>query len=801
MDVSIRRELARLFPDHPLVEVPLDHPIYHLVYDFPKGIPKIHVHDGKPAQGFGIFLDGRLAVYYSYQSDLGDGWEDFEVHHDPPGEARGRAAHGRESVRLRGRVRRVTAPATHAALRRLGAAAAAPAPRRLARARARRRSRCCSVSAAWMVRLGLARGAVLGARWRGAATAAVAGGGGLARMAGAGRPLGGRRGRPARGPGCLAPGHAHRAARPRRRPAPAATCSSTPTGCRRRTWPGVVRRPPSRSPGRCGSSGSRAGRARPRVAGLRLGRADARCRRRAVAPAPAPGRPPWRRCGSAPLREVVDRGDSAALALEAFGRRTATLWLRAPGEGWRPRGVRLDSPRPRHGHDRTAAERRLRPAHQRQPRVRYGHGSRAAAGVSRRARRDGPLPGAISASKRSRCPPGATPCCCPPGTRLETRGEATAPLAQRGVDRRRPHAPTSTCTAAGSAGASSRPRRASIAWRSPPWAGRRSPSDTVRLPVRLVADSAPQVDVPVPGADTLAPLEPAGAPRGRRPRRPRRHQRRAREPADQPPRRGRFGPARDDRRSRTGRPTAPFSPTRSISTGAGCSPATPSATSPSPPTTRRSGRSAAPASTSCVCPTMSEVRAAQRLADGCGVEPARFGGRREQTARAADRRPGRRSAPARRTAGREERRVAPVRRGQEGRSVAESQQELMQQAEELKRSLEALTQERRGGGAQRLGVAARAVGHPGAARPRALSRAARAAAGAAAGAQGSRRRAHQGRARASGRSAEGAARGARAEPRAVPARRARGRPGQPEQGIEGAGAGAARVEPAGRHGR
>jgi hypothetical protein len=67
-----------------LVEVPLDHPIYHLVYDFPKGIPKIHYHDGKPAQGFGIFLNGRLAVYYSYQSDLGDGWEDPEVHHDPP---------------------------------------------------------------------------------------------------------------------------------------------------------------------------------------------------------------------------------------------------------------------------------------------------------------------------------------------------------------------------------------------------------------------------------------------------------------------------------------------------------------------------------------------------------------------------------------------------------------------------------------------------------------------------------------------------------------------------------------------
>ncbi len=84
MDASIRGELARLFPDHPLVEVPLTHPIYHLVYDLPRGVPKIHEHDGKPAQGFGIFVDGRLVVYYTYQSDLGDGWEDEEVHHDPP---------------------------------------------------------------------------------------------------------------------------------------------------------------------------------------------------------------------------------------------------------------------------------------------------------------------------------------------------------------------------------------------------------------------------------------------------------------------------------------------------------------------------------------------------------------------------------------------------------------------------------------------------------------------------------------------------------------------------------------------
>jgi hypothetical protein len=84
MDLSIRRELQRLFPDRPLVEVPLDHPVYRVRYPFPQGIPKIHEHDGKPAQGFGIFLDGRLVVYYSYQTDLGDGWEDPDVHRDPP---------------------------------------------------------------------------------------------------------------------------------------------------------------------------------------------------------------------------------------------------------------------------------------------------------------------------------------------------------------------------------------------------------------------------------------------------------------------------------------------------------------------------------------------------------------------------------------------------------------------------------------------------------------------------------------------------------------------------------------------
>lgn len=84
MDESIRRELGRLFPERPLVEVPLDHPVYRVVYSFPRGIPKVHEHDGKPAQGFGIFLEGRLAVFYSYETDLGDGWEDPDVHRDTP---------------------------------------------------------------------------------------------------------------------------------------------------------------------------------------------------------------------------------------------------------------------------------------------------------------------------------------------------------------------------------------------------------------------------------------------------------------------------------------------------------------------------------------------------------------------------------------------------------------------------------------------------------------------------------------------------------------------------------------------
>lgn len=83
LDESIRRELKKVFPDKELKLLPASHPIYHAHFDFPGGLPKIHEHDGKAAQGLGLFSDtGRLMVFYSYESDLGDGWEPASVHHD-----------------------------------------------------------------------------------------------------------------------------------------------------------------------------------------------------------------------------------------------------------------------------------------------------------------------------------------------------------------------------------------------------------------------------------------------------------------------------------------------------------------------------------------------------------------------------------------------------------------------------------------------------------------------------------------------------------------------------------------------
>jgi len=83
MDPFVRPELKKIFPELELIEVPFDHEIYHQTFQFDRGLPKIHKHDDKPSVGYGLFWEGRLVCYYSYESDLGDGWEDQSVHKDP----------------------------------------------------------------------------------------------------------------------------------------------------------------------------------------------------------------------------------------------------------------------------------------------------------------------------------------------------------------------------------------------------------------------------------------------------------------------------------------------------------------------------------------------------------------------------------------------------------------------------------------------------------------------------------------------------------------------------------------------
>ena len=84
MDPFVRLEMKKVFPEAEFVEIPFDHPIYSQKFPFKNGLPKIHEHDGKPPQGLGILYQGRLVCYYSYESDLGNGWEDQSVYNDPP---------------------------------------------------------------------------------------------------------------------------------------------------------------------------------------------------------------------------------------------------------------------------------------------------------------------------------------------------------------------------------------------------------------------------------------------------------------------------------------------------------------------------------------------------------------------------------------------------------------------------------------------------------------------------------------------------------------------------------------------
>ena len=82
MDPSVRSEIKKIFPETDLVELPTNHPIFHGKYEFKNGLPKIHEHDSSPSQAFGIIIDGRLVLLYTFESDIGDGWEDAEVHND-----------------------------------------------------------------------------------------------------------------------------------------------------------------------------------------------------------------------------------------------------------------------------------------------------------------------------------------------------------------------------------------------------------------------------------------------------------------------------------------------------------------------------------------------------------------------------------------------------------------------------------------------------------------------------------------------------------------------------------------------
>lgn len=84
MDPFVRPAMSKVFPELEFVEIPFDHPIYKQKFTFSNGLPKIHKHDDKPAQGFGIIHEGRMVCFYTYETDLGDGWEDPEVHKDPP---------------------------------------------------------------------------------------------------------------------------------------------------------------------------------------------------------------------------------------------------------------------------------------------------------------------------------------------------------------------------------------------------------------------------------------------------------------------------------------------------------------------------------------------------------------------------------------------------------------------------------------------------------------------------------------------------------------------------------------------
>ena len=386
----------------------------------------------------------------------------------------------------------------------------------------------------------------------------------------------------------------------------------------------------------------------------------------------------------------------------------------------------------------------------------------------------------------------------PAGTRLDTRGEVTAPLA-RAAWSSREQVESLQVTTSRFEGTFTPVRSGLYLLGLVSASGAPLSGDTVRLPIRIVPDSAPVVEIPVPGSDTLAPLSlevPLVIDV--------QDDHSVTEVAVESRRISRFGLIDSARKESV--PVPPERPDRAMLTFTldlnrrGLLPGDTVryfATARDNAPRGHVGRSR---EFVLRLPTMTEVRAAQRQAAVAVASSARFDHRREQTSGTANRRhcPG---AASLRPARRKGRGVADLRRGAARPSGGEVAGGSGPAGRGARAIVGGATPECGGGGNNRFGVAAAARRDPRPAGAGAFTRAEGKAGRAAAGAQGSRCRAGQGSIGAAGRGSEAASGSARAEPRAVPARRARGRSGQPGSGIEGPGPGTATVEPAGRLGR
>ncbi len=494
-------------------------------------------------------------------------------------------------------------------------------------------------------------------------------------------------------------------------------------------------------------------------------------------------------------RSVVDRGDSVGFAVEADRPAPRHAVAAGAGRGVAPARRAAGLAGRRGAVERPARQRRLRARDQRQPRLRTRCWSRCACRCSS-ARSPSPrtTPRYLDLESEP-VPTDGDTLLLPAGTRLETKGEATAPLSSAAWET---GSPEQTLEVNGGAFSGAfvprglgrvppRPRE-----RERRAAGRRHrPSPRARRGRQRPGSRDPGARRRHTGA-----AEPQGAAGGGRAGRLRNHLRRGREPPDQPSRHGGLRPPRYPRRSGASAPTARSSPTPSISTAAGCCPATRCATTRWRPTTHRSGRAGRSREFVLRLPTMSEVRAAAAGRLGGREQSARLDHGGQPPARAADGGPRPRAA-ARRLDRRPGRGGAVLRAVQAGGSRGEGPAGAVPAGRRAEAVARGAAAERRGGRRRGLGVAAAAPGDPGATGAGAVAGAARALGRAPACAPEPGRGAGQGSARAPGRGTARDAGDAGAQPGAVQARRAGGRPGQSHPGNPRAVAGAAAVERAG----